>query len=96
MNRHTGISLDQFMMEQDLEDQTINFWNIQLFLFNLDYESLAIIFLLISRSPLYVENKYTAKMIRLSYGVMASADIEEKDIECLATHIALQMAAINE
>jgi hypothetical protein len=96
MNKHTGISLDQFMEEQDLEDQTINFWNIQLFLFEMDSRSISIAALIVMDSPLYVRNKYTDKILNIVYSIMADKDIPEEDTQCVATHIALQIAMIEE
>lgn len=96
MNKHTGISLDQFFEEQDLEDQTINFWNIQLFLFEMDSRSISIAALIVMDSPLYVRNKYTDKILKIVYSIMADNDITDEEIQCVATHIALQIAGIEE
>jgi|688.fasta_scaffold2130521_2 hypothetical protein len=79
------------------KEQTCIFWHLQLQLFQLTSHKLLQVYYSIRFSDIYIPNKYTSKFDE-KY-VVRSVDyreIQQKDFECLATHLALQMAGINE
>ena len=79
----------------NLRNQTCHFWHIQLQFFQLSKHKLISIFYSIRHSEMYIPNKYTSKFDQ-KY-IFTSVDyneISQKDLECLATHLALQLAGI--
>jgi hypothetical protein len=75
----------------ELEQQTRMFWTVQLTLLELDGPSLALMLASLLSSDTYRRNKYTEKLQSLEM-----FDMSEKDRQCLATHLALQLCGIEE
>ena len=73
-----------------LERQTQTFWTIQLTLLELDGPNLALIHAAMMSSCMYKRNKYTEKLQSLKMFSMS-----EKNRQCLATHLALQLCGID-
>jgi hypothetical protein len=74
----------------ELEQQTRMFWIVQLTLLELDGASLAVMLASLLSSNTYKRNKYTEKLQSLEMFTMS-----EKDRQCLATHLALQLCGID-
>ena len=80
-----------------LRNQTLLFWNLQLQLFQLDLFSLVNMFYNIRTSAIYIANKHTELLdSKYIYNTVNYSSLTEDDIQCLATHIALQFGGIYE
>ena len=86
--------------QDDLLQQTLMFWDLQLQFFQVNIYGLFRIMSVLKRSKLYVENKYSKKMERILTKMLKerlkSTEISEEDKQCVATHLALQLAGIEE
>lgn len=81
----------------DLNNQTCHFWHLQLQLLQLSTHKLLHIYYSVRFSNIYVPNEHTNKFDeKYTFRSVDYAEISQKDFECLATHLALQMAGINE
>jgi hypothetical protein len=76
-----------------LDEQTCHFWHLQLQFFDMDELSLFDLFTGIKHSSIYKKNKFTEKFEKM---LDVSYQMSEKDIECLSTHLALQLSGIEE
>lgn len=80
-----------------MNKQICQFWYLQLQFLQLSKHKLLSLFYLMRHSEIYIPTKHTIKFDE-KY-LLRSVDyreISQKDFECLATHLALQMAGINE
>ena len=75
--------------QTELESKTQTFWLIQWNLLEMDGPSLALILAAMLSSKVYKRNKYTEKVQSFEMFSMS-----EKDRQCLATHLALQLCGI--
>ena len=94
-------SKDSKSIEQEnLLQQTLMFWDLQLQFFQINIYGLFRIMSVLKRSKLYVENKYSKKMEKILTKMLKerlrSIDASEENRQCVATHLALQLAGIEE
>ena len=86
--------------QDDLLQQTLMFWDLQLQFFQINIYGLFRIMSVLKRSKLYVENKYSKKMEKILTKMLKerlrSIDASEENRQCVATHLALQLAGIEE
>lgn len=74
-------------------EQICYFWHLQLQFFEMDELSLTDLFTGIKHSDIYKRNKFTKKFEKMmDYSYSMSQD----DMECLATHLALQLSGVEE
>jgi hypothetical protein len=83
-------------MENDLQQQTETFWLIQLQLLELDVVALVVLFMNYKQLGRYVKTTRSGKVDRImdratTFGVSV---LDDSDRQCLATHLALQLAGI--
>lgn len=80
-----------------INNETINFWNLQLQLFQLNSYSLVNMFYGLRFSDIYIPNKYTKGLdSRYIHNTVNHSSLAEDDMRCLATHLALQFGGIYE
>lgn len=76
-----------------LEAQTLQFWHLQLQFLEIPVGHIAALFAIQLSSPYYRRNKHTK---RLESKFFTNHKPTTKDVECLATHLAMQLAGIEE
>jgi hypothetical protein len=82
-------------MNKYTEEQVCNFWHTQLQLFQLSTREVLSMFYVIYGTDMYVKTEYSKKLM-YKYLYQSPTLLTEEDKECLATHIALQLAGIDE
>lgn len=75
-----------------LRQQTEMFWLLQLQLLEMNSKRLFAIWIILINSNLYRGNKHTYKFVNKAM----DEKLTEEDRQCLATHLALQLAGIEE
>lgn len=84
-----------YIEQMNLNDQTIQFWNLQFQFLELNSWDLFSMYISIRNNTVYRPTKLTQKLDRLSVD-WRDKPIKEKERQCLATHLALQLAGVEE
>lgn len=80
-----------------MNDRVCNFWNLQLQLFQFSKYEIVQMYYLLRGSDIYVKNKFTVKNdLKYLVNSISFSEINEEDMYCLATHIALQLSGLEE
>lgn len=81
---------------EDNKIQTINFFNLQLNLFQFSSQEIRQLYYIIRTSNIYEPNEHTKKLDDLLLFNSPSLPnwLNEKDIECIATHLAMQLSGL--
>lgn len=79
----------------DLQEQTIMFWNLQLQFMEMSSFTLSHIIAQLEYNELYCKNKFS-KSIKKIRSKIINGRLSEKDHNCLATHLALQLSGLGD
>lgn len=100
VDKKVARELDKLIAEQEAEEalrqQTEMFWLLQMQFLSMDRFTLGCLMLYYSGSSLYKRNKHSIKAKRLADNARWELPYTEEDHECLATHLALQLAGVEE
>lgn len=78
--------------QQELYEQTLMFWNLQLQFMSMDQHDLRVIMDFYMETKIYVRNNYSKRVRRLLNTLVWTED----DHNCVATHLALQLSGLGD
>lgn len=93
MNQEMGWGVEPYSA---VDDQTVMFWHLQLQFMQMQVYHLGCTWNSVTTLPTYCRNEHTTKACVIALKALTKGYLTDKDRECLATHISIQLSGIEE